>query len=131
MKLHSRTKKMTTPELRKLVCETIKWCEANIGKKYKSRTLKYRVLTLGEKYTPAYGMYSPENNTLYVFRNHAPTVKMVIKSVLHEYTHFMQNLRWYGHTLAKVGYNKHPQELQARGMEFFYDKCWEEIKDKL
>ena len=131
MKLHSRTKKMTTPELRKLVCETIKWCETNIGKKYKSRTLKYRVLTLGEKYTPAYGMYCPDKNTLYVFRNHAPTVKMVIKSVLHEYTHFMQNLRWYGHTLAKVGYNKHPQELQARGMEFFYDKCWEEIKDKL
>jgi hypothetical protein len=131
MKLHSRTKKMTTPELRKLVCETIKWCETNIGRKYKSRTLKYRVLTLGEKYTPAYGMYCPDKNTLYVFRNHAPTVKMVIKSVLHEYTHFMQNLRWYGHTLAKVGYNKHPQELQARGMEFFYDKCWEEIKDKL
>lgn len=131
MKLHSRTKKMTTPELRKLVCETIKWCETNIGKKYKSRTLKYRVLTLGEKYTPAYGMYCPDKNTLYVFRNHAPTVKMVIKSVLHEYTHFMQNLRWYGHTLAKVGYNKHPQELQARGMEFFYDKCWEEIKDNL
>ena len=131
MKLHSRTKKMTTPELRGLVCETIKWCETNIGKKYKSRTLKYRVLTLGEKYTPAYGMYCPDKNTLYVFRNHAPTVKMVIKSVLHEYTHFMQNLRWYGHTLAKVGYNKHPQELQARGMEFFYDKCWEEIKDNL
>ena len=131
MKLHSRTRKMTTPELRKLVCETIKWCEANIGKKYKSRTLKYRVLTLGEQYTPAYGMYCPDKNTLYVFRNHAPTVKMVIKSVLHEYTHFMQNLRWYGHTLAKVGYKKHPQELQARGMEFFYDKCWEEIKDNL
>jgi hypothetical protein len=131
MKLHSRTKKMTTPELRKLVCETIKWCETNIGRKYKSRTLKYRVLTLGEKYTPAYGMYCPDKNTLYVFRNHAPTVKMVIKSVLHEYTHFMQNLRWYGHTLSKVGYDKHPQELQARGMEFFYDKCWEEIKDNL
>jgi hypothetical protein len=131
MKLNSRTRKMTTPELRGLVCETIKWCETNIGRKYKSRTLKYRVLTLGEKYTPAYGMYCPDKNTLYVFRNHAPTVKMVIKSVLHEYTHFMQNLRWYGHTLAKVGYNKHPQELQARGMEFFYDKCWEEIKDNL
>ena len=133
MKLYLKTKTedMTTPELRKLVCETIKWCEANIGKKYKSRTLKYRVLTLREKYTPAYGMYSPDNNTLYVFRNYAPTVKMVIKSVLHEYTHFMQNLRWYSHTLSKVGYMKHPQEQQARGMEFFYRSCWYEIKSKL
>jgi len=76
---------MTTPELRKLVCETIKWCETNIGKKTKSRTLKYRVLTLGKRYTDAYGMYDPTQNTIYVFRNHAPTVKMVIKSVLHEY----------------------------------------------
>ena len=133
MKLYLKTKTedMTTPELRKLVCETIKWCETNIGKKTKSRTLKYRVLKLGEKYTPAYGMYDPNKNTVYVFRNHAPTVKMVVRSVLHEYTHFMQNLRWYSHTLSKVGYMKHPQEQQARGMEYFYKHCWNDIKNKL
>ena len=65
------------------------------------------------------------------FRNYAPTVKMVVKSVLHEYTHFLQNLRWYGHTLQKVGYQKHPQELEARVMEELYSNCWKDIKGNL
>jgi len=129
--LKTSTKTMNSRQIRKVVCETIKWCEANIGKKTKSRTLKYKVLTLGEKYTPSYGMYSPTNNTLYVFRNYAPTVKMVVRSVLHEYTHFMQNLRWYSHTLKKVGYIRHPQEVHARMMETMYSICWSEIKSKL
>ena len=133
MKLYLKTptETMNSTQIRKVVCETIKWCEANIGKKTKSRTLKYKVLTLGQKYSPAYGMYDANSNTLYVFRNHAPTVKMVVRSVLHEYTHFMQNLRYYSHTLAKVGYIKHPLEVQARVMETMYSICWSEIKSKL
>jgi len=131
MKLHTKTSRLTTPEIRKVVCEAIKWCETNIGTKHKRRTLKFRVLTLPDRYTPAYGMYDPRNNTLYVFRNHAKDVKMVIRSVLHEYTHFMQNLRYYTSVLNKVGYNKHPLEQQARGMEYFYSDCWEGIKNCL
>jgi hypothetical protein len=76
-------------------------------------------------------MYCPTRNTLYVFRNHAKDVKMVIRAVLHEYTHFMQNLRYYNNVLAKVGYDKHPQEKQARAMEYFYGYCWGQIKNKL
>lgn len=129
--LKTKTDEMTTPELRRVVAEVVKWCETNIGKKTKSRTLKFKVLTLGDKYTPAYGMYDPTKNTLYVFRNHAPDLKMVVRSVLHEYTHFMQNLRWYSHTLAKVGYMKHPLEKHARAMEYFYGYCWKDIKNKL
>lgn len=133
MKLYLKTKTedMTNPQIRKVVCEAIKWCETRIGKKTKSRTLKYKVLTLPEGYTPAYGMYDEQKNILYVFRNHAVDVKMVIRGVLHEYTHFMQNLRYYTTVLAKVGYDKHPLERQARAMEYFYVDCWKEIKNKL
>jgi hypothetical protein len=55
----------------------------------------------------------------------------VVRSVLHEYTHYLQNLRWYGHTLQKVGYMKHPQERQARVMETMYSICWNDIKGLL
>lgn len=122
---------MTTPEIRKVVCETIKWCEANLGVKTKSRTLKFCVRTLRDEYTPAYGMYAPNENKIYVFRNHAHTIKMVVKSVLHEYTHFLQNLRYYGKVLMEVGYQKHPQEIQARVMEQLYSNCWRDIKVNL
>lgn len=131
MKLHTKTKKLTTPEIRKVVGEAVNWCKVNIGSKGKFRTLKYRVLTLPEGCTPAYGMYDPQKNVLYVFRNHTTNVKMVIRSVLHEYTHFMQNLRYYTKVLNEVGYNKHPLEQQARGMEYFYNDCWEGIKNCL
>lgn len=133
MKLYLKTptSEMTTPQLRKLVCETIKWCETNLGTKTKSRTLKYSVLTLPKGYTPAYGMYDFHKNKIMVFRNYAPTVKMVVRSVLHEYTHFLQNLRWYNVVLDKVGYNNHPQEKEARVMETMYSICWNDIKKEL
>ncbi len=62
-------------------------------------------------------MYDYSKRTILVFRNYAPTVKCVVRSVLHEYAHYLQNLRWYGNVLNKVGYMKHPQEIEARGME--------------
>ena len=131
MYLKTPTSEMTPNQIRKVVCETIKWCEENLGTKHKIRTLKYCVRTLGSRYTPAYGMYDPVNNRIYVFRNHAHTVRDVVRSVLHEYTHFLQNLRWYSHTLSKVGYMQHPQEKEARVMETLYSVCWGDIKRKL
>lgn len=129
--LKTPTSELTTPQIRRVVCEAIKWCETRIGTKQKRRTFKYRVLTLPDGYTPAYGMYCANRNTLYVFRNHATDVRMVIRAVLHEYTHFMQNLRYYDSVLKKVGYDQHPLEKQARAMEYFYSWCWKDIKRKL
>jgi len=129
--LKTPTSELTVPQIRKIVCETIKWCETNLGTKTKSRTLKYSVRTLPSGYTPAYGMYDFEKNMILVFRNYAPTVKMVVRSVLHEYTHFLQNLRWYNQVLDKVGYAKHPQEKEARIVETMYSICWNDIKGLL
>lgn len=127
--LKTPTSDMTVHEIRTIVKETIKWCQINLGAK--SYMVDYSVRTLGEKYTPAYGMYDYNKRTILVFRNHAPTVKMVVRSVLHEYAHYLQNLRWYNHVLQKVGYDKHPQEVEARVVETMYSICWNDIKNKI
>ena len=127
--LKTPTSDMTVHQIRRVVCETIRWCETNLGTKRYG--VKFCVRTLGNKYTPAYGMYDGQKRTIYVFRNYAPTVKMVVQSVLHEYTHYLQNLRWYNNVLSKVGYEEHPQEVEARGMESLYSVCWNEIKNKI
>jgi hypothetical protein len=127
--LKTPTSDMTVHQIRRVVCETIRWCETNMGTK--SYGVNYCVRTLGDKYTPAYGWYDGRRKTISVFRNHSPNVKMIVRTVLHEYTHYLQNLRWYNNTLSKVGYNKHPQELEARGMENLYSVCWNEIKNKI
>ena len=127
--LKTPTSDLSVRQIRTIVCETIRWCETNLGAK--SYGVDYSVRTLPVGYTPAYGMYDYNKRTIMVFRNYAPTVKSVIRAVLHEYTHYLQNLRWYNHTLSKVGYNKHPQEREARVMEELYSQCWGDIKVKL
>ncbi len=127
--LKTPTSTMTTAQIRRVVKETINWCQENLGTKRYG--VDFSIRTLGEKYTPAYGMYDPRTKTILVFRNYSPTVKCVVRAVLHEYTHYLQNLRWYGNVLNKVGYDKHPQEIEARGMECFYSVCWNDIKNKI
>ena len=127
--LKTPTSEITVYQIRRIVCETIKWCETNLGTK--SYKVGYSVRTLGVKSIPAYGRYDSTIRTIMVYRNYSPTVKCVVRAVLHEYAHYLQNLRWYNHTLSKVGYNKHPQELEARVTEELYSQCWGEIKVKL
>jgi len=127
--LKTPTSELTVRQIRSIVCETIKWCETNVGTK--SYKVDYSVRTLRYGYTPAYGCYDFNRRTIMVFRNHAPDVKMVVRSVLHEYTHYLQNLRWYDNVLKKVGYMKHPQEIESRVVETMYSICWNDIKYKL
>ena len=128
MKLHTKTKKLSTSQRRKVVGLTVEWMKDNIGRKVsKERTFNYKVMKLGDRYTPAYGCYDMEINTMFVFHNFCPTVKSMIKCVLHEYTHYLQNLRYYHDTLKKVGYENHPDELHAGMMEGLYQWVWEDI----
>jgi len=127
--LKTPTSDLSVSQIRSIVCETIKWCETNLGTK--SYKVGYSVRTLGVKSIPAYGRYDSTIRTIMVYRNYSPTVKCVVRAVLHEYAHYLQNLRWYNHTLSKVGYNKHPQEKEARVTEDLYSQCWGEIKVKL
>ena len=127
--LKTPTSDLSVHQIRTIVCETIRWCETNLGTK--SFKVNYCVRTLGEKYTPAYGMYDPTKRTIFVFRNYSPTVRCVVRAVLHEYTHYLQNLRWYNNVLSKVGYDNHPQEKEALVMEELYSQCWKEIKHYL
>jgi len=127
--LKTPTSDLSVSQIRTIVKETIMWCQENLGTK--SYDVDFSVRTLRNKTNPSYGCYDGARRTIMVYRNYTPTVKMIIRVVLHEYTHYLQNLRWYGNVLSKVGYNKHPQELEARAMEDLYSQCWGEIKVKL
>jgi hypothetical protein len=128
MKINTQTRFLSVRQRRDLVQHVINWMHKNVGEKStKYRTFKYKVMKLPEGYTPAYGMYDAQSNTMFVFHNYCPTVKWIIRAVLHEYTHYLQNLRYYHTTLAKVGYTDHPQEKQANLMESLHDWVWEDI----
>lgn len=128
--LKTPTERMTTPFIRDVVRETILWCETNLGKKRKRTKLSFKVLTQkrGEE---CYGMYDPTINSIIIHRNMCMTVRDIVKVTIHEYTHFLQDLRGYSKVLREVGYRKHPQEVEARGNEKLFSNCWKEIKDNL
>ena len=127
--LKTPTSELSVRQIRSIVCETIRWCETNLGTKRYG--VNYCVHTRGVKYSPACGVYDYGKRTITVFRDYSPTVKSVVQVVLHEYTHYLQNLRWYDNVLSKVGYNNHPQEIEARMAETMYSKCWNDIKNKI
>ena len=127
--LKTPTSELTVHQIRRVVCETIRWCETNLGTK--SYGVNYCVRTRGVKYSPACGVYDNKHRTISVFRDYSPTVKSVVQVVLHEYTHYLQNLRWYNNVLSKVGYDRHPQEVEARMFENRYSICWNDIKNKI
>ena len=127
--LKTPTSDLTVYQIRRIVCETIKWCETNVG--IKRYGVKYCVRTLNDKHEPTYGCYDHNKKIIMIFRNHATTVKYIVKTVLHEYAHYLQNLRWYDNKLQKVGYSNHPQEIEARIIENRYGNCWKQIKNKI
>ena len=130
MYISTPTDILTTPTIRRVVCETISWCEKEMGKKRKKTKLSFRVLTQRD-HDYSYGMYDPRTNRIIIHRNMNRNVKDVVRCVIHEYTHYLQDLRGYSKVLREVGYRNHPQEVEARGNEKLYSNCWKQIKHNL
>lgn len=75
-----------------------------------------------------YGMFDCGTNTIVVNRFYASTIKLFIMTLLHEYTHYLQNMTLYKSILKKVGYDNHPYEVEARNNEKHYTKVYKQIK---
>ena len=130
MKLYLKTptNTLTVPQIRKVVHETISWCRDNVGTKRKRLPLTYKIShkTIGGE--NVYGVYDPTINQIMIDPITCENVKTIIRTTLHEYCHFLQDIRSYKRLLREVGYNKHPQEIEARVMETMYSVCWNDIK---
>ena len=120
---------LSTRQIRMVMCETIKWCETNLGRRYKSSSLRFQCLT--SKSNCDMGMYDPTTNVIKVFRNNVPDVRGLIRVVIHEYAHFLQDMRSYRKLYREHGYMRHPQEVEARKMEKWYSICWKKLKSIL
>ena len=129
--LNTPTEDLSVYQIRKIVCETIKWCETNVKKKKKSRRLSFHVCTQKESPVDLFGQYVSDKHKIYVYRNHCKTVKHVVKTTLHEYCHHTQDLELYNLLLFAVGYRRHPQEIEAKKTEKLYSPCWKEIKHNI
>lgn len=127
--LKTNTSILTRTALRLIAKETIQYCIATFGVKRSLPLPTVSIIKRGG--SRKYGQYDVTNNHIQIHYNVCGTVQMLIQTLIHEYTHYTQNLKRYDVLYCKFGYNKHPQEIEARGNEKHYSPCWKQIKNKI
>ena len=75
-----------------------------------------------------YGMFHCGRNTIVINTSHSTTIKLFIQTLIHEYTHYLQNMNEYKQIFKKVGYDKHPYEIESRENEKLYKEAFKQIK---
>jgi Zn-dependent peptidase ImmA (M78 family) len=132
LRLNTRVENLDRATLREVVKYATQYCTDTFGTRKKKVPFSVSIVKQrsGE---PAYGQYCPYDNKLFIYHNNCPTVKLVIQTVIHEYTHYLQPVKTKYHKLMDIyGYDDHPMEIEARDMEQeHYKDCWNYIKEIL
>lgn len=134
LKKHTLTTDMSPTDISLVVKETVKWCKSNMGiyNRRKSGNFKYRVRPMLKRELndagPCMGRFYSATNTLVIFPEHNDSVRELIETTIHEYTHYLQPLTKYNKLSVQYGYNKHPQEVEARRNERkLFTKCFKSV----
>lgn len=127
--LKTPTSTLTRSAIRQIAKETMNYLVLTLGTNPSLRVPTVSVIKRGG--SKNYGTYDIAKNEIVVFHNICGSVGMTIKTIIHEYTHYLQDMDEYQVLYKKVGYNKHPHESEARKNEKLYSPCWKEIKHKL
>lgn len=127
--LKTNTSTLTRTALRLIAKETINYCISTLGVKTTLPVPTVSVIKRGR--SRRYGQYDVTNNMIQIHYNVCGDVKLLIQTIIHEYTHYLQNLKKYDVLYKQYGYDRHPQEVEARKNEVLYSPCWKQIKNKL
>ena len=130
-KINSRLHKLSADQINSIVENTILWCQENVGVNNRRKNpFQVRVDTIS---IDAMGEFNYKTNTIAVYTWVHFTPAQLIRTLLHEYTHYMQPIRSYYNKMARVHkyYSRHPMERQAVRMERLYKMCWEDIRKKV
>jgi hypothetical protein len=78
------------------------------------------------------GQYDSTNNTIIVIPVAHSSFIDVINTIIHEYTHYLQDLGIYSILYRSFGYWDHPQEIEADKIATEYQwRCKNYIKERM
>jgi hypothetical protein len=122
---------------------TIEWCKNNMGirkTKKKELTLKFsdkdgyitinykRKKEFKRKY-PIQGSYCHYRNLITIYEPNCKTIKDVVSTIIHEYTHYLQSMYQYEKFEKIYFYSQNPLEKEALNNEEKYtNKCIKEVR---
>lgn len=121
---------------RKCALLTLKWCKKNIGINNRRKTKLKVVVRVNfpkdEHERFIRGAYYSEDNKIHVYHVNCKTINDIIKTIIHEYTHYLQSMKKYWEMYKTHYYSTHPYERQAdRNEEKYFDLCLLEILEFL
>lgn len=116
----------------KVVTLTVKWCQKFFSAPHIKRRNELLVMVYDSPTHQNMGEFCHRNNWLMVNLGTNDSVKDLIKTTIHEYTHHCQDLKEYYVMNKTVGYNNNPFEIEATYNEnTYYYNCWRFIKKEL
>lgn len=115
--------------------QAIKWCEYNLGINERKRK-KLEVIISDRKRKSGkfvyYGNYCFYRNKMVIYIENCKSLKEIVSTIIHEYTHYLQSRTKYEAYEEYYYYSNHPYERQARRNEIKYTKiCLSFIRKKL
>ena len=134
MKVTTKTYDISPKIQKRIVRETIKWCRIFFGENHRRKNkFTYYVgpqpKRLLKRYGKYYGCYDCVENKLNVYPENNKNIRDLIKTTIHEYTHYTQPIRSRYYKLdEQYGYLRNPFEVVARTNEKLYKNCWKDIK---
>jgi hypothetical protein len=131
MRLNTPINKVTNEQLLLIAEKTLHWCHNKFGVNPRKRTaVKLMIYPVG---TPMYGSYCYKKNRIEIYKETHKNIEQFVRTIIHEYTHYMQPIRSYYHKVEKLtGYANNPYEQEAyRNEELLYKYCWLWVKRSL
>ena len=71
----------------------------------------------GEHSSTSKAQYDDETNVIYIYYPNIKTKEDVIRSIIHEYTHYRQNHKLFKQYRAMYSYDENPIEIEAHKNE--------------
>jgi hypothetical protein len=95
MKLLTKIVNMSFSDTTGLALAVIDWCEKNIGVNKKRNRPRLTLLggIIDDMSSTTYGEYDVENNLISINFERNTYVRCLIKTIIHEYTHYFQTIK--------------------------------------
>jgi len=103
------------PKLTKKHADKIfEWCVEKYGKSKYNRELPQIEFRKGDYYTEGcMAFYDDIESTIFIDKSRHHDLYELASSIIHEYTHYKQNMRHYQILSLYLPDNKHPMEIEA------------------
>jgi hypothetical protein len=126
--LYTKTSDIGMDHSYSIIREVVEWCERTLPPPVINRRRDTQIMVFKCTEEIVYGYFCHKNNWIAINLTYCDNVRTLIRTVIHEYVHTIQNLKEYALLNREVGYDKNPLEIEANEYERkYYKKCWSEI----